>query len=181
MLFSCSVYVLAFAISILSIGEAALGKPRSTSTCHTPTIVQNFNLTRASGLWYEYSRFDNGYTKECDCPTTEMTLVDATSLKTTTCCQVTSENNETQTCNIGIESLRIANPDKHEGLFSFAVNGGKFFVSFCFSYKSVKVFMPNYQTTIVESQLWAVDTDYENFMTHVYMLATTKSMNYFGS
>ncbi|KAG4079441.1 hypothetical protein HA402_005138 [Bradysia odoriphaga] len=137
MSFSCSVYVSAFVVAILSTDAATRGDVRPT--CREPTIFQNINLTRILGHWYEYSRYDHDFEQGCDCYTTDVKSIDAISFHVSNCCQMTRVSNETQICNIGINNARIVNADKNEALFLYTRNG-------------------------VESEFWIIDTDYENYM-----------------
>ncbi|KAG4066820.1 hypothetical protein HA402_012887 [Bradysia odoriphaga] len=91
------------------------------------------------GHCYEYSRLDHDFEQGCDCLTTEITPIDASSFRISNCCQMTEVCNETQKCNIGINKARIADANKNEALFLYTRNG-------------------------VESQVWIVDNDYDNHM-----------------
>ncbi|XP_037048382.1 lazarillo protein-like [Bradysia coprophila] len=139
MSFSYSVFVWAFAIAILSTDANTIEKPRTS--CREPVIFQNFNLTRVLGQWYMYSHHNHHFERGCDCFTSEAVETEPNILQLSNCCQLSTVTNETQTCNVGVTGARLPNPEKKEAFFLFTRAG-----------------------VSVESQLWIIDTDYDNYL-----------------
>lgn len=119
------IFVLAVALTIFST-EAASTNPKKRSTCRQTSILQNVNTTQLLGHWYQYSRGHHDFEEGCDCFTSEVTDVDS-KLQTVNCCQMTKVSNDTQTCNIGINQARLANPEKKDASFLYTRTGGNFF------------------------------------------------------
>ncbi|KAJ6639757.1 Apolipoprotein D [Pseudolycoriella hygida] len=115
-------YSMFLSVAILTILPVVLGA--KTSTCREPSGMPNFNVMRFTGLWYEYSRNYNDFEDGCDCITTDISIVNATTITASTCCQKTQISNETQTCDIGISNI-LANPEKKEAVFQYSRTGGK--------------------------------------------------------
>ncbi|KAJ6640219.1 Apolipoprotein D [Pseudolycoriella hygida] len=114
---------------------------KTSTNCREPVILQDFDVTRVLGSWYEYSRQRNIFEDGCDCLTSEISAVDSDEFQVQSCCQLTKVSNETQKCNIGIEKVRLTDPEKKEASFRYHRPG-----------------------VAVESHLWIIDTDYENYM-----------------
>jgi len=128
------IFVIAFAIVCCD------ARKRSRSTCREPVIFQNLNITGVLGHWYQYSRHHHDFEEGCDCLTSEVAEIDADTISVSNCCQLSKINNSTQTCNIGINNARLTNPDTRDGSFQYTREGLN-----------------------VESHVWIVDTDYENY------------------
>lgn len=123
MSFSYPIFVLAVTI-IVSTDAATNSKIRSS--CRQTSILQNFDVTRILGQWYEYSRVHHDFEDGCDCLTSEITAVDSNSFQVSNCCQMTRVSNDTQTCNIGINQIRLENPEKKDASFLYTRTGGNY-------------------------------------------------------
>lgn len=115
--------VLTIALTIISANAATSKKKRST--CREPAILQDFDVTRILGHWYEYSRHHHDFENGCDCLTSEVVAVDPNTLQVSSCCQMGGVSNATQKCNIGINRARLTNPEKKEASFQYTRTGGK--------------------------------------------------------
>lgn len=118
-------FVLAVALTITSTyGET---NPKKRSTCREPSFIRDFDVTRFLGQWYEYSRHHHDFEDGCDCLTSEVSAVDTDTFQISNCCQMTKVSNETQKCNIGINEIRLTNPERKEGSFRYIRTGCKYF------------------------------------------------------
>lgn len=131
MIFSYLPLVWTIAMAIFSINAET--EPKKRSTCREPEILQNFDVTRILGHWYEYSRHHHDFEDGCDCFTSEVVAIDANTLQISNCCQMTKVSNATQKCNIGINEARLTNPEKKEASFQYTRTGGKY--NFCWSFQ----------------------------------------------
>lgn len=136
MIFSYLSLVLTITIVIISINAET--NPKKRSTCRVPEILQNFDVTRILGHWYEYSRHHHDFEDGCDCFTSEVVALDANTLQISNCCQMTQFSNETQKCNIGINAARLTNPEKKEASFQYTRTGGKYF--FLLNFPALKLY-----------------------------------------
>lgn len=122
---SYPIFVLAVALTVAST-DAAATNPKIRSSCRKTSILQNFDVTRILGQWYEYSRVQHDFEDGCDCLTSEITAVDSNTFQVSNCCQMTKVSNDTQTCNIGINQLRLENPEKKDANFLYTRAGGNY-------------------------------------------------------
>lgn len=111
------------ALAIISVDAAT--KVEKRSTCRQTSILQDFDLKRFSGHWYIFSRHHHDFEAGCDCYTSDVIALSATSLQVSNCCQMTHISNETQTCNVGVNNARLANPDKNDASFLYTRTGGR--------------------------------------------------------
>lgn len=124
MFFSYIIFIWAVALTILSIDAAS--KENKRSTCRESSVMQNFDITRWPGEWYFYSRHNHDFESGCDCMTTEIVPIDPISIQISNCCQMSRINNDTQTCNIGVNYARLRNPEKKDADFMYTRTGGNF-------------------------------------------------------
>ncbi len=126
MLFSYLIYFWVAVTLTIFLADAASDETRR-STCRQTSVMQNFNMTGILGQWYKYSSHNHDFEEGCDCFTSEVVALDATSIQISNCCQKTKVSNETQTCSIGVNYARLTNPEKMDASFMYTRTGGNCF------------------------------------------------------
>lgn len=152
-------FVLAVALAITSTYGAT--DPEKRTICRKPSFIRDIDETRFLGHWYEYSRHHHDFENGCDCLTSEISAVGKDTFQISNCCQMTRVSNETQTCNIGINEVKFMDPEKKEGYFRYMRTGCKYL---CIFFWSLQFFNWSLYIATVESHIWIVDTDYENYL-----------------
>ncbi|KAJ6639163.1 Apolipoprotein D [Pseudolycoriella hygida] len=125
----------------LTLSLAIISTYAKKNSCHEPIIMQNFDMNRVIGLWYIFSHHRHSFEAGCDCLSSEVLSIDANTLQVWNCCQKSKVSNLTQECDIGVNKVWLVDPEKKTANFLFTKIGSS-----------------------VESNLWVVDTDYENYM-----------------
>ncbi|XP_050072150.1 uncharacterized protein LOC126560032 [Anopheles maculipalpis] len=131
-----------FLVVIVAIGSIAVGQRIVNQPCPDPAsrpIVQYFDLQRyVDGRWYEISRYDQHFEKDCDCGYATYTPQPDGSVRVQNCCERLP--NTTVKCSIGKAVVSFPEEFPLEGKFNVTFGGPP-----------------------KTSNYWILDTDYDNY------------------
>lgn len=108
-------------------------------SCPVRPVLQNFDLNKYVGRWYEILRYEQFFEIGCDCGFADYTINDDGSVRVRNCCKRLP--NTTLSCTIGKAVLSYPDEVPLEGKLSVSFRGE-----------------PN------ESNYWLLDTDYDNYV-----------------
>uniref|UniRef100_A0A182JQH2 Apolipoprotein D n=1 Tax=Anopheles christyi TaxID=43041 RepID=A0A182JQH2_9DIPT len=129
-------------VVLVTVGSIVLGQRIVSQPCPDPTsrpVVQYFDLQRyVDGRWYEISRYDQHFEKDCDCGYATYTPQADGSVRVQNCCERLP--NTTVKCSIGKAVVSFPDEFPLEGRFNVTFGGP-----------------PR------NSNYWILDTDYDNY------------------
>uniref|UniRef100_A0A4Y0BM78 Apolipoprotein D n=1 Tax=Anopheles funestus TaxID=62324 RepID=A0A4Y0BM78_ANOFN len=143
--------VLIVTLTSIGLGQRIVNQP--CPDLASRPIVQYFDLQRyVDGRWYEISRYDQHFEKDCDCGYATYTPQADGSVKVQNCCERLP--NTTLKCSIGKAVVSFPDEFPLEGKFNVTFGGP-----------------PN------NSNYWILDTDYDNYALIYYCrnLSASKS------